>query len=245
MAKQSGLGDALYIAGYDLSGDSNDVSISCSTPTMDSTGINKSAMERLGLVRDSTLSWASFWNPTGAHPVLAALPTAQTLVTYCRSTVLGAPAFSHQALQVGYDPKRGADGSLTMAVESVGAQYAGEWGIQLTPGIRTDTAAVDGASVHDVLAATTFGAQAYLHLFSCTAVDATITVQDSPDDAAWSDLVAFTPVATGSAPTWERVATSATETVNQYLRVITSTTGGITSLAFAVMVDRNVVATVF
>jgi hypothetical protein len=246
MAKQSGLGDALYAAGYDLSGDSNSVEISSTMDPIDVTGLPSSAMERTDGHRDSKIIWKSFWNPTGAHTVLSALPDTQTLATYCRSTVLGATAFSHCCKQLGYDPSRESDGTLTMAVETVGDQYAGEWGVQLTPGVRVDTSATDGATVDDIGAAGgSLGAQAYLHVMACTAVDCTITVQDSPDDSTWADLIVFTPVATGSAPTWERAVTGPTEDVDRYLRVITSTTGGLTSVSFAVMVVRNLTATAF
>lgn len=238
MAKQAGLGDRLFVSGYNLSGDSNDVQISCKNETTDVTGLPSSAVERTGTLRDSTVTWKSWWNTTGSHPVLSALPTTNGLVTYCRSAILGAPAFSHQSIQTSYDPKRGNDGALAMDVESVGAQYAGDWGVQLTAGARTDTAATNGASVHDATASTAFGAQAYLHLFACTATATTkIVIQDSPDDATWTDLVEFTPVVTGSAPTWERVTVAGN--VDKYVRVITTTTGAITSVQFAVMIARN------
>lgn len=238
MAKESGLGDRLFVSGYDLSGDSNDVQITANTATLDMTGLPDGATARDGGIRDSTISWKSYWNTTGAHPVLSALPTSNIYVTYCRSTLLGAPAFAHRAVQIGYDPKRGNDGALAMDVETVGAQYAGDWGVQLTAGARTDTAATNGASVHDAGAATAFGAQAYLQLIGCTATATTkIVIQDSPDNATWNDLVEFTPVVTGSAPLGERV--TVTGNVDEYVRVITTTTGAITSVQFEVMIVRN------
>ena len=239
MAKQTGLGDALYVSGYNLSGDSNDVQISCTIGEMDQTGMDAEGMERAGGIRDSKITWESFFNPTRAHPVLSALSTSQQLATYCRSTALGAPAFWHLSHQVGYDPSRGSDGSLLIDLESIGAQWGGEWGFQLTAGSRTDTSATNGASVDDYGAGTALGLQASLHLLACTAVDLTITVQDSPDDSAWSDLISFTPVATGSAPTWERIATGPTESVDRYLRIATTTSGGMTTAIFQVAVNRN------
>ena len=238
MAKQSGLGDRLFVSGYDLSGDSNDISVSCTTETLEVTGLPSSAFERVGAVRDSTLAWKSWFNPSGAHPVLSALPTTNVLATYCRGAVLGAPAFSHQSIQTTYDPKRGNDSSLAMDVETVGAQYAGDWGVQLTAGARTDTAATNGASVNDSAAATAFGGQAYLHLFACTATATTkIVIQDSPDNSTWADLVEFAPVVTGVAPKWERVTVAGN--VDKYLRVITTTTTAINNVQFAVMFARN------
>ena len=48
MAKTSGLGDNCYVGGYDLSGDIGSLGkISGSVATIDVTGINKSAFERI------------------------------------------------------------------------------------------------------------------------------------------------------------------------------------------------------
>ena len=87
MAKSSGLGDAFYVGGYDLSGDTSALSkIGGSLGVLDVTAINKSAFERLGGVRDGGIDWTSYFNPTGAHPVLSALPTSDVIATYANDT---------------------------------------------------------------------------------------------------------------------------------------------------------------
>lgn len=148
MAKTSGLGDNLYIGGNDVSGDISNLSkISGSQATLTVTDITQSAMSRLGGKRDGAIDFTAYFDPTGAHPVLSALPTADTQASYRRGTTLGNPAAELYCRQINYDPTRGNDGSLTVAVNLVGDGYGLEWGIQLTPGLRTDTVATNGTSV--------------------------------------------------------------------------------------------------
>lgn len=243
--KQSGLGDNLYVAGYDLSGDIGSLSrIGGGNSPLVTTGINKNGFERLGGIRDGGIDFSAWFNPAAnqAHPRLSSLPTADTLLTYCRGTALGSPAAALNAKQINYDPTRAQDGSLTISVQAVGNQYGLEWGRQLTAGKRTDTGATNGSSI-DLGSASpgAFGLQAYLHVFAFTGTDATIKIQESSDDGgadAFADVVGggFTQVTAG--PTSQRITTGAID-VERYLRVVTVTTGGFSSLAFAVMAVRN------
>jgi hypothetical protein len=93
-----------------------------------------------------------------------------------------------------------------------------------------------------------FGLQAYLQVTSFTGTDVTIKLQSSMDNAAtdaYADVTGggFTTVTSG--PTSERIATSATLPIERYLRVVTTTSGGFTSLTFNVVAVRNKVSTVF
>lgn len=250
MAKTSGLGDNCLVDGYDLSGDIGSLSrIGGGPAALEVTGINKSAIERVGGIRDGAIDFSSWFNPSAAqeHPVLSALPTANRIVTYLRGTTLGNGAASCVAKQINYDGSRGTDGSFTLAVGAQANGYGVEWGDQLTAGLRTDTAATDGTGV-DGLAASAFGLQAYLHVTAFTGTDVTIKLQESSDNGAgdaFADVVGggFTQVT--SAPGAQRIATAATLAVERYLRVVTTTVGGVTSVTFSVMVVRNLTAVVF
>lgn len=247
MAKSSGLGDAYWLDGYDLSSDTQSLGkVGGGNTPIEVTGIDKSAIERIGGKRDGGLEWVSYFNKASsrAHPVLSTLPTADRAATYARGTTLGNPAACLIGKQIDYDPTRDADGNLTLAVSAQANSYGLEWGRQLTAGKRTDTAATNGASV-DGTASSAFGAQFYLHAFSFTGTDVTVKIQDSADNAAWADLAggAFTQITT--APGSQRIATAAGATVRRYLRAITITTGGFTSLVFAVVAVRNEVEVVF
>lgn len=248
MSKQGGLGDNLYVGGYDLSGDAGEINTVGGGPApLVTTGIDKSAMERIGGRRDGRLQWRSFFNDAAgqAHPVLSALPTADVICTYCRGTTLGNPAAALTAKQINYDPTRGNDGALTIDVSAEASGFGVEWGKLLTAGRRVDTTATNGTGV-DFGAAGSNGLQAYLHVFAFTGTSVTITIEESSDDGSGDAYGAVTGgafAAVSSAPTTERIATSDSQAVEQYLRVATS--GTFSNVDFAVVAIINETAVVF
>lgn len=246
MAKTSGLGDNFYIGGYDLSGDVNALgNISTPVATLDVTAINKFAHERLYGLRDGAMAFTTIFNTaatTGENAVLRNFPRTDTVASYFQGTAIGNPAASINAKQVDYAPTRANDGLLTSATSLQANAYGLDWGVQLTAGVRTDTTATNGASWNGT-ASTSFGFQAYLHVFSFTGTDVTVKIQDSADNVTFTDLAsgAFTQITT-STPTAQRIAVGGTATVKQYLRASTVTTGGFTSVGFAVTFVKNTVA---
>lgn len=248
MGKQGGLGDNFYVDGVDLSGDINSFSrIGGGINTQDVTDITQEGMSRLGLLRDGGMAFVAYFNKeTGqAHLNLGSLPTTDRIKTYCRSTTLGKPAASLNAKQLNYDGTRNQDGSLLFNSEGQGNSYGLEWGVQLTAGKRTDSAATNGTGV-DFTASTAFGLQAYLHVFAFTGTSATIKLQESSDDAAvdpYADVTGGGFAVVNSAPTKERIETSRTLTVERWLRVVT--TGTFSDLVFAVMVVKNATSVSF
>jgi hypothetical protein len=251
MSKQTGLGDRFYLAGYNLSGDIGSLGRVGGGPAyLETTGIDKSAMERLGGIRDGGIDFTAFFNdsaivPIGAHQRLKLLPTTDIIATYVRGSTIGVQAASLVAKQIDYAPTRGDDGSLTAAVSTMANGFGLEWGTLLTAAERTDSAPTNGAGV-DFAAASTFGLQAYLHVIAFTGTTVTIKLQESSDNAVgdpYADVVggAFTAVTVG--PTSERIATAGNLTVERWLRVVT--TGTFSNLAFVVAVARNEVAPAF
>lgn len=248
MAKTSGLGDALFVAGYNASGDIQQLgSIGGGPALLTMTGIDKAAYERQGGIRSGQIEFTAFFNhdsvTPATHEKLSALPRTDVLLTYCRGTTLGDPAASLIGKQVNYDPTRGDDGMLTFGVSAQSNGFGIEWGRQLTAGVRTDTAATNGTSI-DTTASASFGGQAYLQVFSFTGTDATVKIQDSADNTTFADVagLAFTQITTG--PTSERIAVGNTTTIRRYVRAVTVTTGGFSSLAFSVNFVKNEVANV-
>lgn len=246
MAKTAGLGDHLSVAGVDVSGDVGSLNRVGGglAGTQDVTGIDQSAMDRVGLHRDGAIEHSGFFNPLRAHPVFSALPTSDVIVTYHRGAAIGNASASLVGKQINYDWTRGADGALTTAVQAQANGYGLEWGQQLTAWQRTDTAATNGASL-DGAAATVQGAQAWLHVFAFTGTDVTVTIEDSTNDSAYTAVagLAFTQVT--AAPASQRLATAAGATLRRYVRAVTSTSGGVTSVTFAVQITRNTTAVVF
>ncbi|MFI1889816.1 hypothetical protein [Streptomyces jumonjinensis] len=246
MAKQSGLGDNFYLSGNNLSGDVGSLgNVGGGGTPLPQTGIDKSAYERVGGLLSGGVSWSSWWNPTRAHPVLSALPRTDAIASYLRGTALGSPAACVVGKQVNYDGNRGDDGAFSLAVDvqsSAGTPL--EWGRALTAGVRTDTAATLGTGI-DTTASVAFGAQAYLHVMGFTGTDATVKIQDSADNVTFADVTGLAFAQVTAAPGAQRIATAPGATIRRYLRAVTVTTGGFTSLAFSVVAIKNEVAVTY
>ena len=246
--KSSGLGDNLYISGFDASGDIGAVNrVGGGPQTLDVTAINKYAMERIGGLRDGNIDYTSFFNPSvgGIHAKLSPLPTTDAIMTYVRGATLGGPVACCVTKQLNYDGTRGDDGAMNFAGATQGNGYGLEWCTGLTAGKRTDTTATNGTGVDLGTGSSLFGLQAYLHVFAITGTSVTVKLQQSSDNGgadAWADVTggAFT-AATGV--TSQRIATASGQTVERYLRAVT--TGTFTSAVFAVSVNRNEVGTTF
>lgn len=248
MAKQSGLGAAFYVDGYDLSGDIGSLGrINSARAVNEVPGIDVSAMERLHAHRDGGMEWTAWFNDAAgqAHPALSTLPTTDRQAMYCHRATAGAPAAACVAKQLSYDGSRGTDASFSFTVTAESNGYGVEWGRLMTAGKRTDTAATNGSSVDFGTGSTAFGLQAYLQVFSFTGTSVTVKLQESSDNGAgdaFADVTggAFTAATARGA---QRIQTGRTQTVERYLRVVT--TGTFTSAVFAVMVVRNSVSAVF
>ena len=162
MAKQSGLGVGLLVGGVNLSGDIGSISkIGGGPAALDLTGIDKSALERVGGKRTGEIAYSSWFNKDAgaSHLTHRALPTTDVAVMYRHGTTLGNPGAACVAKQVNYDPTLGTDGSLSFAIQAISNGYGLEWGVMLTAGTRTDVAATNGTGV-DGLASTSLGWQA-------------------------------------------------------------------------------------
>jgi hypothetical protein len=239
MAKESGLGANFYLGSYDLSGDTNALgSINKSLSPLDFTGINVSANERKAGLLDGEISWTSFWNPTNAHLALRNHPRTDRITTYFHRQTIGTPTASLNGKQVNYDPSPAQDGTFTASVQVLADDSWLDWGLALTPSPRTDTTATSGDGV-DFTAGNDFGMQAYLHVVAFTGTSATITIQESSDDGSGDAYTAVTGGAfsTVTGVTSERLETARDQTIERYLRVVT--TGTFTNLVFVVAATIN------
>lgn len=244
MAKEVGLGDNFYLSGYNISGDINSFSrIGGGPAALDVTDITQLAFERRGGLRTGEISGSTWLNPSAnrAHPRLGSLPRADQLASYYHlAGTIGNPAANLWSVQLNYDGNRSNDGNLPIDFQTLSDGFGLEWGVQLTPGVRTDTGATNGASL-DTATSLAFGAQAYLHVFAVTGTSVTVAVQDSADNVSFANItgLAFTAVV-GGAVGFERLATGNTATIRRYLRV--ATTGTFSNAQFAVSVTKNEIA---
>jgi len=240
MAKKSGLGQELYVHGYDLSGDVGSLdSVGSPREQLEVTAINKSARERIFGLSDGSLSFNSFFNDATEqeHAALSGLPTADRIICCNMGGTRGDASYCLTAKQVNYDGTRGTDGSLAFTVGAVANGIAPDWCETLTAGQETHASAGSSTS-RDDSAATSAGLIAYLEIVDCDSGTPTVTIQQSSDNGsgdAWATVLSFTAVGYASAPTAERVTVSGA--VERYLRV--TTTGTFSNLDFVVTTRRG------
>lgn len=248
MAKSSGLLEKLIFNGVDISGDVGSLSrIGSSSAVLDVTAIDKPAFERILAHTDGEINFNSFFNDaTAQQHVTLKTPFGggNDIATWLHGSALGGVSAAIVAKQVNYDPTRGTDGSLVMNTQLLGAANGLDFTTQLTAGLRTDTAATEGSSV-DFAAASSLGAAAYLQVTAFSGTDVTMSVQSSSDNGAgdaFSNIAALVFTQVTSAPTAERKATSLGASIERYLRAVTVTTGGVTSVTFSLVVTRSLYA---
>jgi hypothetical protein len=231
MASESGLGAAFCIDGWELSGDTNSLErISKSMGLIPQTSIDKKAYERAPGILDGAIDFTSFFNPENAHVKLEDLPRVDVVASYFhRGDDLGTPTGSIVAKQASYDGTRAADGQFTLKVATQANAYWLDWGLSLTAGLRTDSSATNGSSVdfQNWGGGSAFGLQAYAHLMEFTGTSVTIKLQQSSDNGvgdAWADVVGGSFGALSAARQGVRIATARDQTVERYLRVVTTGT---------------------
>lgn len=239
MAKTGGLGDQLYLGGFDLSGDVGSLDqVSGGPALLDVTPINASAHVRIGGLRDGDLQFTSFFDTASEHPALSTLPRTDRIATYCRGTTIGNPAACISGRQINYDPTRDNTGNLTIKTEIQSDGFGLEWGTQLTAGLRTDTTATTGPAFDNTTAGTN-GAQAYLQITSFTGTSCDITVTHATTSGgSYSTLIDF-----GSQTASGAVRATAAGTVDEFFKVVT--TGTFSSITFNVVIVVNRTVVVF
>jgi hypothetical protein len=245
MAKTSGLGDNFYIGGYDLSGDVSSIDkISGGPALLDVTAIKQFAMNRIGGLRDGSMSFTSLFNfggsgnPVNEHDALSTLPVADRIASYFRGSAIGNQAACLVAKQLNYDPTRDNSGNLNEKVDLDANSFGLEWCEQLTAGLRTDTTATAGTALDDA-ASSSHGAQGYLQVIAFTGTSVDIKIEHSADNSTWATLIDF-----GAQSARGALRGTSTGTVNRYLRATTGT-GTFTSVTFAICINRNPVTVVF
>lgn len=198
MAKEAGLGDRLFVNGYDLSGDVGSIqTLTHTIAEQDVTGINKSATERLQLLRDGELSFATYFtgdtsdtNNEHAHERLRNLATSANC-TYFRGTTQGGAGAGLVCNQFQYQLARGQDGSLLGSVNAkVSGGVATEWGYILdVDAVRTSagnqTNGLDLGASHGI-----DDMAFYLHATAFTGTSVTLIIQQD-DNSGFSSATTY------------------------------------------------------
>ena len=120
MAKQTGLGDVLKVddSGGTLRTISNDVidyAINVAQELIDTTGLDKSARERITGMSDSDLTINVIFNPTSnmSHDVFKVRTGTRTVTIQIGGATTGNPELTMEMQVASYNISRGGDGSLT------------------------------------------------------------------------------------------------------------------------------------
>ena len=240
MAKKSGLGEQIFVHGYDLSGDISAIDNAGSPRNLlDLTAINSSATERLVGLSDGNLSVSSWFNDATEqeHAAYSGLPTSDRILTWALGATRGDVSACLVAKQLNYDASRATDGSLSFSVDSQADGISLDWCNTLTTGKETHSSAGSSTSRDDG-AGTTAGMVGYLEITDLDSGTATVTIQESSANGssdAWANVMVFSTVGYASAPTAERVTSSGT--VERYLRI--TTTGTFSNLDFCVSTRRG------
>jgi hypothetical protein len=241
MAKSSGLGANCYVQGYDLTNDIGQIdALENGRGLLGVTGLDKSGHERLQGLQTGRIAFTGFFNDAALqeHVALKLIPTTDVIGTVFKTAALAAVAASLIGKRTNYPVTRAADGAMGTGTEIQSNADQLNYGLALTAGKRTDVAATNGTGVDFGTGSTTFGLVAYLHVFAFTGTSVTVTIQESSNDGAGDPYAAVTGGAFTAATgiTAQRIETSLTQTVERYLRAVT--TGTFSSAQFAVMAKR-------
>ena len=237
MAKQSGLGQQIFVHGYDLSGDVATID-NASSPRglLDTTALNAPAHERLLGLSDGNIGVSSWFNDASEqeHAAYSGLPTTDRIVMWVFGATRGDVAACLVGKQINYDPSRGSDGSLTFTIDTQADGVALDWCNTLTTGKETHSAAAVSTSRDDG-ATTGYGLVGILSVTDLDSGTATVSIQQSADNVTFANILSFVAVAAASAPTAQRLPLSGA--ILRYLRV--TTTGTFTNCDFCMVTRRG------
>ena len=197
MAKINGLNSRLLLDGISIGGDTASLDdVSTPTAVFDSTGIDKSAFERIAGLSDGAMSLTTHINDDGVTLAkVNALPSTDVIATALLPNGIGNIASSIVAKQVSYGWNRGSDGALAGPVSLQGANgHPLVWGRQMTTGIQTVTGAADTASIDNAVA--TDNGYLIVQVSAFTGTNLTVTLEQSSDDGAGDAFAALSPSAT-------------------------------------------------
>lgn len=231
----------VLVGGYELTGDSNSVSIDDSFKALETTTFGDAVQKYIAGQRKMTLEHAGFLNPVAArsHPALkdvALEGIVSLLLGQNAAPAVGDPAYSLQTLQSKYSNVPEVGGVIPFAATFGNKGKQDGWGVALA--VPTSfTNSTNGSAVNNG-AATSKGGAAYLHLLQAAAGDTyAITVEGSTTGAFGGEqttLATFT--LNASALGSERIAIAGT--IPQYTRwkaVRSGSAGNTVKLAIALV----------
>jgi len=238
MAKKSGLGEQIFVNGYDLSGDVAAIDNAGSPrELLDTTALNSSGHERVMGLSDGNIGVSSWFNDATEqeHEAFKSLPTTDRIVTWVFGATRGDVAASLVSKQINYDGSRGTDGSLSFTIDTQAASGVPlEWCNTLTTGKESHSSAAVSTSRDDG-ATTGYGLVGILSVADVDSGTVTVSIQQSSDNVTFETILSFVAVSAAAAPTAQRLPLSGA--ILRYLRV--STTGTFSNCDFCMVTRRG------
>jgi len=216
VAKKSGLTQQMYVGGFDLSNDVGTLDLGSPRTTLEVTGIDKSAIERLLAQADGAIAFTPYFNDATGQEHLALRGLARTDVEVLVALAGGAKGSVSAimtAKQANYDWTRAADGSFTGQVTTQASGVTPEYGTILLA--KATISSTGNSASENNGGSSSAGLAGMIHLTAFSGTDYTATIQDSTNDSCFCTLKAFAQITAVNKA--ERVTVSGT--VNQYLRV--------------------------
>lgn len=233
MALLHGKSCAVLVSSNNLSAYFNSADTAQSVETAETTAFGSSAKSYIVGLRDGTISLAGMFDGAAGAvdsvlgPALAgsALPVSLGVAGVAH----GNRATMMQAHETGYSVTAAVADVVQVSadLQSADGLFEGNFLRALT----AETASTTGTAL-DNAASSANGLRAALHVTAGTG-SMTVKVQHSADNSTWVDLITFT-AATGATAEWKTVS----GTVNRYLRVASTISGGSPSFTYTVSVAR-------
>jgi hypothetical protein len=229
MAKLSARWTAIYFAGYVLTGNSRQFDAVIEYDELDLTAFQDGIKNAQPGLASGSVSAETFLNPASdlTHDALStgrlgSYTDNQLLIFIGQNAAvaIGDPAFMMAVKQYNYQPNLQTAAAVLANVSFV-AQTEPMWGIVLADTTITSTTMFATAdSVRQ--AASSLGGEAILQVLLACATDTyVVTIQDSINDSAWTDLMAFSADASAIASERQTVAGN----VDRYIRALATRTG--------------------
>lgn len=239
MAFIHGKSATVLFGAYDLSTFLNELSLSHSIETGETTTFNSDSKTYVVGLRDGTAALSGLFDG-GADGVDEALRAAVDADTTDPATLspakeaIGAVAYLVEAHTGNYEVSSPVSDVVSVSAD-IQAEAGFDRGALLTTGAAVSSTS-SGASVNNG-ASTANGAVAHLHVTANTRDGViTVKVQHSADDVSWADLVTFTNV---SATSTTSQRSTVTGTVNQYVRANYTVAGSTGSATVHVAIARR------
>lgn len=113
MTKISGVGAALLVNEFDISGDIGAISsMGLTWNLQDVTGLDADGTERIVLRGDAQMSYDAFWNAAAGRAIPVLEPLTEAMATYCHRAALGARTRTLIGVKSTWTATRGVDGSM-------------------------------------------------------------------------------------------------------------------------------------